>query len=195
LDQYFICTIRNRAYTSKPQHACKPENCFQKLNIHIYMSSAELSILESQILSSDRDITKKYRALFTLRNIATPAAAGVLEKCLLQTEHDEGDRSALLKHEVAYALGQIGLASSLETLSKVLADATCHPMVRHEVQRKIVIQSIHVRTHTHIVLFKIFPIVGRRSYWSVEFERVFASFGAFCSRSCSRGCRDMRVGN
>ena len=98
---------------------------------------SELKVLEEQLLSADSDITKKYRALFTLRNIATPEATLVLEKCLLDRENDEGDRSALLKHEVAYALGQIGLASSLHTLEKVLSDTSVHSMVRHEVKWKI----------------------------------------------------------
>ena len=45
--------------------------------------------------------------------------------------------SALLKHEVAYALGQIGMPSSIGTLEKVLGDPEAHPMVRHEVCQQI----------------------------------------------------------
>lgn len=44
------------------------------------------------------------------------------------------DPSALLKHELAYCLGQIKDESALPTLEKVLADESEDPMVRHEVR-------------------------------------------------------------
>ena len=94
--------------------------------------------LEEQLLSPKTDVTKKYRALFALRNMATPEAVKVLEKCLLQAEADNSktalESSALLKHEVAYALGQIGQPSSIVTLERVLGNKNAHPMVRHEVR-------------------------------------------------------------
>jgi deoxyhypusine monooxygenase len=40
--------------------------------------------------------------------------------------------SALLKHEVAYVLGQLQHPRSVPTLGRVLRDAGEHPMVRHE---------------------------------------------------------------
>ena len=43
------------------------------------------------------------------------------------------DDSALLKHELAYCLGQIKNPVALPTLESVLADETEDPMVRHEV--------------------------------------------------------------
>ena len=43
------------------------------------------------------------------------------------------DESALLKHELAYCLGQIKRESALVTLEEVLRDTNEDPMVRHEV--------------------------------------------------------------
>jgi deoxyhypusine monooxygenase len=43
------------------------------------------------------------------------------------------DDSELLKHELAYCLGQIGSPRANETLSNVLEDLSEHEMVRHEV--------------------------------------------------------------
>lgn len=43
------------------------------------------------------------------------------------------DSSALLKHELAYCLGQMKLESALPALEKTLRDTTEDPMVRHEV--------------------------------------------------------------
>jgi HEAT repeat protein len=45
------------------------------------------------------------------------------------------DSSALLKHELAYCLGQMKLASALPALEKTLRDKSEDPMVRHEVRR------------------------------------------------------------
>lgn len=43
------------------------------------------------------------------------------------------DESALLKHELAYCLGQMKDISSLPVLEKVLRSKSEDPMVRHEV--------------------------------------------------------------
>ena len=43
------------------------------------------------------------------------------------------DESALLKHELAYCLGQMKNTSALPMLESVLADEKEDPMVRHEV--------------------------------------------------------------
>jgi deoxyhypusine monooxygenase len=42
------------------------------------------------------------------------------------------DQSALLKHELAYVLGQMRNPSALPTLERVLRDLKEDPMVRHE---------------------------------------------------------------
>ena len=42
--------------------------------------------------------------------------------------------SALLKHELAYCLGQIGSEEALPVLETVLGDMNEDPMVRHEVR-------------------------------------------------------------
>lgn len=41
-------------------------------------------------------------------------------------------RSALLKHEVAYVLGQVQSAAAVDKLAEVLQDEAENPMVRHE---------------------------------------------------------------
>ena len=44
------------------------------------------------------------------------------------------DDSALLKHELAYCLGQMKRESALAVLESVLRNASEDPMVRHEVR-------------------------------------------------------------
>ena len=45
------------------------------------------------------------------------------------------DESALLKHELAYCLGQMKNPNALPVLESVLADEKEDPMVRHEVRK------------------------------------------------------------
>ena len=71
-------------------------------------------------------IFDRYRALFSLRDAGGAAAVAALCRALRQSS------SALLKHEVAYVLGQMQDPRSLEALRECLADAGEHGMVRHE---------------------------------------------------------------
>jgi hypothetical protein len=65
--------------------------------------------------------TQRYRALFALRNRGGDAEVAVLCEALSAS-------SALLKHEVAYVLGQLQHARSVPTLGRVLRDVREHPM-------------------------------------------------------------------
>ncbi|CAG8631049.1 17605_t:CDS:2, partial [Acaulospora morrowiae] len=68
---------------------------------------------------------KRFRAVFTLKNIADEKSIDILAKAFK-------DDSALLKHELAYVLGQIKNPYANPVLSSVLDDKTEDPMVRHE---------------------------------------------------------------
>lgn len=63
--------------------------------------------------------------MFTLRNIGGPDAISCIETCFK-------DKSALLKHELAYCLGQMQDTAAVPTLIAVLRDLHQEPMVRHE---------------------------------------------------------------
>ena len=65
------------------------------------------------------------RSVFKLRNIRSP------ESCLALCE-GFGSSSALLRHELAYVLGQMQQDEAIPTLSRVLSDPNEHVMVRHE---------------------------------------------------------------
>lgn len=73
----------------------------------------------------NRPLKERFRALFTLKNIGGTAAIEAISKCF-------GDDSALLKHELAYCLGQMQDATAIPHLVKVLEDRSQEPMVRHE---------------------------------------------------------------
>ena len=73
----------------------------------------------------NNSLAERFRALFTLRGLGTPEAIEQICTCF-------SDQSSLLKHELAYCLGQIQNPTSLPTLVKVLGDRTEDAMVRHE---------------------------------------------------------------
>jgi deoxyhypusine monooxygenase len=91
-----------------------------------------VNITENQIRNigkvlknESRPLKERFRALFTLRNIGGPVSIECIKDCF-------GDSSALLKHELAYCLGQMQDTYAVSTLVKVLEDTQQEPMVRHE---------------------------------------------------------------
>lgn len=67
----------------------------------------------------------RFRALFTLRGLNSDEAVEIIGKAF-------EDKSALLKHELAYVLGQMRRPSAIPVLNAVLCNLEEEPMVRHE---------------------------------------------------------------
>ncbi|KAK5969261.1 Deoxyhypusine hydroxylase, partial [Trichostrongylus colubriformis] len=74
---------------------------------------------------TSRPLKARFRALFVLRNIGCDLSVKWIAKCL----HDD---SALLKHELAYCLGQMQNKTAVPILVNVLKDSKQDPIVRHE---------------------------------------------------------------
>lgn len=91
------------------------------------ISLDELKNLESCLLNTSQDapLHTRFRALFTLKALKNDDAVAIISKGFK-------DPSALLKHELAYCLGQMKNTSALPTLEVVLKDTSEDPMVRHE---------------------------------------------------------------
>ncbi|KAF9608123.1 hypothetical protein IFM89_006050 [Coptis chinensis] len=81
--------------------------------------------LREVLLDEERDMYQRYAALFALRNRCEDVAVSAIVDSL-------GARSALLRHEVAYVLGQLQNKAATAALSRVLKNVSEHPMVRHE---------------------------------------------------------------
>lgn len=77
------------------------------------------------LLDSDRPLPTRFRALFTLSNLGGAEAVEVIGRAF-------SDESALLKHELAFCLGQMQDPIAIPVLSAVLRDHSQEPMVRHE---------------------------------------------------------------
>ncbi|XP_041792007.1 deoxyhypusine hydroxylase [Chelmon rostratus] len=90
------------------------------------MTSVEQVTAVGQVLvDPELDLTRRFRALFTLKNIGGAEAIVWISKAFT-------DDSALLKHELAYCLGQMQDRRAIPTLTAVLKDVQQEPMVRHE---------------------------------------------------------------
>ncbi|TMS20175.1 Deoxyhypusine hydroxylase [Larimichthys crocea] len=90
------------------------------------MASAEQVEAVGQVLvDTGHDLARRFRALFTLKNLGGAEAIEWISKAFT-------DESALLKHELAYCLGQMQDRRAIPALTAVLKDTQQEPMVRHE---------------------------------------------------------------
>ncbi|XP_062220762.1 deoxyhypusine hydroxylase-B isoform X2 [Phragmites australis] len=81
--------------------------------------------LRDLLLNDQESMYERYAALFALRNDGGDAAVSAIVAAL-------SVKSALLRHEVAYVLGQLQNKAASDALSTVLKNVCEHPMVRHE---------------------------------------------------------------
>ncbi|KAI0795368.1 ARM repeat-containing protein [Irpex lacteus] len=91
------------------------------------VSSETLASLEATLLNTPGNVPlhKRFRALFTLKALKNEDAVKIISEGF-------ADESALLKHELAYCLGQMKKTSALPVLESVLKNEDENPMVRHE---------------------------------------------------------------
>lgn len=74
----------------------------------------------------------QFRSLFTIKSLATSTPSQLPEAIRIIGRSLSTSDSALLKHELAYVLGQMQDVRAIPTLTKVLEDEVEHAMVRHE---------------------------------------------------------------
>lgn len=88
-------------------------------------TTVQLKELRTILLDENQKMFQRMRSVFKLRNIRSP------ESCLILCEAFNSE-SALLRHELAYVLGQMQMDEALPTLIRILSDDKEHVMVRHE---------------------------------------------------------------
>ncbi|XP_050085841.1 deoxyhypusine hydroxylase [Anopheles aquasalis] len=91
----------------------------------VQIEDSKVASIGEVLNNRERPLKERFRALFTLRNIGGEKALESITRCFT-------DDSALLKHELAYCLGQMQDVRAIPSLTKVLADTEQEPMVRHE---------------------------------------------------------------
>lgn len=93
-------------------------------------AAAAPEALGKVLCDPQRPIYERYRAMFALRNIGGADSVRPLCEALLAGAGDK--QGALLRHEVAYVLGQMQDPASCDALAESLANLTESEMVRHE---------------------------------------------------------------
>jgi deoxyhypusine monooxygenase len=96
-------------------------------------TSTTISTLRTALCSESTPLAQRYRALFALKHVAsthppTPFTLPALHAIAAAFQSP----SALLKHEVAYCLGQTGSLEARPYLRSRLEDEAEDPMCRHE---------------------------------------------------------------
>ena len=89
------------------------------------VTPVQIDAIGKLLQNPNRPLKERFRALFTLRNLGGELAI----KAIAGTFNDPSD---LLKHELAYCLGQMKDVTAIPTLVSVLEDKEQAPMVRHE---------------------------------------------------------------
>ncbi|XP_034937481.1 deoxyhypusine hydroxylase isoform X2 [Chelonus insularis] len=89
------------------------------------VNSENIKAIGNILVDESRPLKERFRALFTLKNIGGVEAIACIKDGFK-------DPSALLKHELAYCLGQMQDSNANPVLIEVLKDINQEPMVRHE---------------------------------------------------------------
>ena len=85
------------------------------------------------LCDQNRPLKERFRALFSLKEAVTlESAKSDLIVNLMFKALDKNEPSELLKHEVAYCLGQTGCPQAVHLLETVLSDVSRETIVRHE---------------------------------------------------------------
>ncbi|XP_076977298.1 deoxyhypusine hydroxylase [Tamandua tetradactyla] len=89
------------------------------------VTEQEVEAIGQTLVDPQQPLQARFRALFTLRGLGGPDAIAWISRAF-------GDDSALLKHELAYCLGQMQDDRAIPVLVDVLRDVGQEAMVRHE---------------------------------------------------------------
>uniref|UniRef100_A0A7S2XB05 Deoxyhypusine hydroxylase n=1 Tax=Lotharella oceanica TaxID=641309 RepID=A0A7S2XB05_9EUKA len=85
----------------------------------------DVTKLQTTLNDTKKRLFDRYRAMFALRDLGTKESVEALATAF-------GDKSAIVRHEIAYVMGQMRHVAAVPHLKKVLEDAAEHSMVRHE---------------------------------------------------------------
>jgi deoxyhypusine monooxygenase len=94
-------------------------------HISAMANNFQVKEIGKNLADTSKPLKERFRALFTLKNIGGKEAIDFIANSFT-------DSSALLKHELAYCLGQMQDPYAIPKLIKVLENEEQEPMVRHE---------------------------------------------------------------
>ena len=94
--------------------------------------SPSISALQETLLNTSLPLFLRYRAMFALRDLASPPSLPTSVPAIHALATGFSDPSALFRHEIAFVFGQLSHPASIPSLVKTLGDKAEDAMVRHE---------------------------------------------------------------
>lgn len=98
------------------------------------MPEAECTVadLEKALLDTTQPLFMRYRAMFALRDLASPPDLPTAVPAVHALAKGLSDSSALFRHEIAFVFGQLSHPASVPALTAALSNLEEESMVRHE---------------------------------------------------------------
>ena len=88
--------------------------------------------LQQQLLDTSLPLFERYRAMFALRDLASPPDLPSAIPAVQALASGFSDSSALFRHEIAFVFGQLSHPASIPSLAATLQNTHEQSMVRHE---------------------------------------------------------------
>ena len=88
--------------------------------------------LGQELMDTKIPLFMRYRAMFALRDLASPPDLPTAVPAVLALAKGFADESALFRHEIAFVFGQLSHPASIPALTEALSDVKEASMVRHE---------------------------------------------------------------
>ncbi|KAI0155010.1 deoxyhypusine hydroxylase [Xylariaceae sp. FL1272] len=95
-------------------------------------SAQTVDELEKTLMDTKSPLFLRYRAMFALRDLASPPDLPTAVPAVLALAKGFADSSALFRHEIAFVFGQLSHPASIPALTAALANVEEASMVRHE---------------------------------------------------------------
>ncbi|KAI5917779.1 deoxyhypusine hydroxylase [Camillea tinctor] len=95
-------------------------------------SNQTVDELEKTLMDTDAPLFLRYRAMFALRDLASPPDLPTAVPAVLALAKGFADSSALFRHEIAFVFGQLSHPASIPALTMALSNTEEASMVRHE---------------------------------------------------------------
>ena len=138
-----------------------------------------VSVLCSVLVSESEPLAKRFRALFSLKHLASAnPPTEQTEPAIAAIAAGFGSPSALLKHELAYCLGQTRQLAAVPYLQNVLKNKQEDPMCRHEAAEALgalgdrssleLLQSMRDDESEEVVVKETCEIAIDRINWEAE---------------------------
>lgn len=95
-------------------------------------SDKSVEELGKTLMDVKQPLFLRYRAMFALRDLASPPDCVTAVPAVLALATGFADTSALFRHEIAFVFGQLSHPASIPALTAVLSNVEEASMVRHE---------------------------------------------------------------